>query len=152
LKITKTISSCSAFTFGASSAIWRSDWAQSGAKALDRLARDCVDCILSDYQMPLMDGLQLLKAVRARGDSTPFIFFTGQGNEQIAAEALRAGADDYFTKKVGFVHYERLLNSIERVVYFHRLNERREQAEAALRRVEERMRTCFAGVDDMVYF
>ena len=128
------------------------DWAQSGADALDRLDRDRVDCILSDYQMPLMDGLQLLKAVRARGDSTPFIFFTGQGNEQIVAEALRAGADDYFSKEVGFVHYERLLNSIEKVIYFHRLNESREQAETALSKAEERMRAYFAGVYDMVYF
>jgi PAS domain S-box-containing protein len=75
-----------------------------------------IDCIICDFQMPRMNGLELLRILRSEGDDTPFIFLTGQGNESLAAEALRAGADDYFTKDGGFAHYERLINSIRRIV------------------------------------
>ncbi len=92
------------------------DWAESARTALGKLAKAGYDCVLCDYQMPGMDGLQLLYKLRERGDQIPFIFLTGQGSEEIAAEALRAGADDYYTKEVGFAHYDRLINSIGRVV------------------------------------
>jgi len=92
------------------------DWAESARTALGKLAKAGYDCVLCDYQMPGMDGLQLLYKLREQGDQIPFIFLTGQGSEEIAAEALRAGADDYYTKEVGFAHYDRLINSIGRVV------------------------------------
>jgi PAS domain S-box-containing protein len=81
------------------------DKAESCDQALKRLSSEEYDCLLCDYQMPGMTGLELLKLLRSGGDETPFIFLTGQGNEEIAAEALRSGADDYFTKDLGFAHY-----------------------------------------------
>jgi|GEM_PF-2736639 len=54
--------------------------------------------IISDYDMPLEDGISLLKGLRKSGDYTPFILFTGKGNEQIAIEACNAGVDYYLTK------------------------------------------------------
>jgi PAS domain S-box-containing protein len=92
------------------------EWADSATHALEMLKTEEYDCILSDYLMQEMDGLELLKAVRHRSIDTPFIFLTGQGSEKIAAEALRFGADDYFTKEAGVAHYERLIGSIYRVV------------------------------------
>jgi PAS domain S-box-containing protein len=71
------------------------------------------DVIISDYQMPIMDGMQFLKAVRKRWPDLPFIFLTGQGNEEIAVEAFRNGADEYYTKEESFAHYERFANSIK---------------------------------------
>jgi CheY-like chemotaxis protein len=56
------------------------------------------DAIVSDYQMPEMDGIEFLKIVRARGDKTPFIIFTGKGREEVVIEALNAGADFYIQK------------------------------------------------------
>ena len=91
------------------------------------------DCILCDFQMPEIDGLQVLKALRERGNDSPFIFLTGQGNEKVAAEALRSGADDYFTKDVGFAHYERLANSIERLIESREREHKRVEAEARIR-------------------
>jgi PAS domain S-box-containing protein len=56
------------------------------------------DVIVSDYQMPEMDGIEFLKIVRSRGDKTPFIIFTGRGREEVVIEALNAGADFYIQK------------------------------------------------------
>jgi PAS domain S-box-containing protein len=73
------------------------------------------DCILCDYQMPGMSGLDLLSILMERDFDIPFIFLTGQGNEQVAAQALRYGADDYFTKHEGFAQYQRIVNTIQRL-------------------------------------
>jgi len=90
--------------------------AESGREALDLLKRDNIDCVLSDYQMPGMSGLELLKQLRDMGHDVPFIFLTGQGNEEVASEAFKDGANDYFTKEIGFAHFPRIINSIEQAV------------------------------------
>ncbi|WGI17721.1 response regulator [Methanonatronarchaeum sp. AMET-Sl] len=65
---------------------------------LDYIERDCIDCIVSDYQMPDMDSLNFLKKVRDRRKDLPFIMFTGKGREEVAMEALNLGADRYLQK------------------------------------------------------
>ena len=105
------------------------EWEKTPRSLLETDTELDYDCILCDFQMPGMDGLELLKALRERGSESPFIFLTGQGNEKVAAEALRSGADDYFTKDVGFAHYERLANSIERVIESRERERRRVEAE-----------------------
>ncbi|MCQ8894277.1 MAG: PAS domain S-box protein [Methanolinea sp.] len=56
------------------------------------------DAVISDYQMPVMDGIEFLKVLRKRGDDTPFIIFTGKGREDIVIQALNEGADFYLQK------------------------------------------------------
>lgn len=58
----------------------------------------CPDAILSDYQLPLWDGLQALHLVRDRGLDVPFIIVSGTIGEDLAVEAMRLGADDYLLK------------------------------------------------------
>ncbi len=89
---------------------------ESGQECLEYLETHAVDCILSDYQMPFMNGMELLKSLRERGIDTPFIFITGQGNEEIARNAFKSGANDYFTKEIGFAHFARILNSIGQAI------------------------------------
>ncbi|MBI5189193.1 MAG: response regulator [Nitrospirae bacterium] len=103
--------------------------ASSGQEVLEYLGREQVDCILSDYQMPGMDGMELLDRVRERTPRLPFIFLTGQGNEEVASEAFKHGANDYFTKDVGFAHFTRLINSIEQAVKQSAAVEARARAE-----------------------
>jgi len=74
------------------------DTAISALDALDMMKAAPYDAIISDYQMPVMDGIALLKHLRAEDSSTPFILFTGRGREEIAIEALNAGADFYLQK------------------------------------------------------
>jgi PAS domain S-box-containing protein len=66
--------------------------------AIELLRREKFDAIISDYQMPGMDGIAFLKHLRAGGDTTPFIIFTGKGRENVVIEALNAGADFYLQK------------------------------------------------------
>jgi DNA-binding response OmpR family regulator len=66
--------------------------------ALCLLDTKTYDAIVSDYQMPDMDGIAFLKKVRTSGNTTPFILFTGKGREEIVIEAINSGADFYIQK------------------------------------------------------
>jgi len=70
----------------------------SAKEGLALLAEKKFDAVISDYQMPSMTGLDLLKAIRAKGDGIPFIIFTGRGREEVVIEALNAGAAFYLQK------------------------------------------------------
>lgn len=65
---------------------------------LRRVINGSYDAVISDYQMPGMDGIELLKAIRAAGCLIPFIIFTGKGREDVVIEALNEGADFYLQK------------------------------------------------------
>lgn len=70
----------------------------SALEALDKLKRDRFDVIVSDYQMPGMNGIELLKKLKSAGDTTPYILFTGRGREDVAIDALNNGASFYLQK------------------------------------------------------
>lgn len=73
----------------------------SATAALDVLNAERIDCVVSDYDMPEMDGLELLERVRERDVDVPFVLFTGKGIEEIASEAISAGVTDYIQKEPG---------------------------------------------------
>jgi len=70
----------------------------SAPAALALLKKENFDAIISDYQMPEMDGIAFLKKLKFTGNTTPFIIFTGRGREEIVIEALNEGADFYLQK------------------------------------------------------
>lgn len=74
------------------------DTVQSAPVALDILAAGTFDAIISDFQMPGMDGIEFLKRVRAVDKAVPFILFTGRGREEVVIEAINNGADFYLQK------------------------------------------------------
>ena len=71
---------------------------ESAQKAFDLVHANRFEMIVSDYAMPDNDGIELLKAIRREGNKTPFILFTGKGDEEVAIEALNSGADFYLRK------------------------------------------------------
>ena len=72
--------------------------ATSAQAALDLLKTNGIQAVVSDYKMPGMNGIDLLKEVRANDKNIPFIMFTGKGREEIAVEAFENGADFYLQK------------------------------------------------------
>ncbi len=74
-------------------------YAADGAEALQALERERPAAVLTDLQMPQMDGLQLVQAIRKQHPLIPVILMTAHGSEQIAIEALRKGAASYVPKQ-----------------------------------------------------
>jgi CheY-like chemotaxis protein len=69
-----------------------------GDEALQHIHSQQYDAIVADYEMPGLDGLQLLRALRNAGDNTPFLVCTGKSRHEVVIEALNAGADFYLQK------------------------------------------------------
>lgn len=71
---------------------------ESGTLALEHLKKGRYDAVVSDYEMPDMDGITLLRTVREQYGDLPFILFTGRGREDVARDAVNIGADFYIQK------------------------------------------------------
>ncbi len=72
--------------------------AENCAGAIAEIQRETYDCALLDYRLPDGDGLELVIQIRALNINIPLIVLTGQGDDQIAVELLKAGASDYLSK------------------------------------------------------
>ena len=68
-------------------------------QAFQKLEKQTYDAIISDYEMPQKNGLDLLKEIRQQKNEIPFILFTGKGGEEVAIKALNLGADGYMNKQ-----------------------------------------------------
>ena len=99
--------------------------ASSAGEGLDRLAEDTYDCIVSDYDMPRRNGIEFLETVRDEYPDLPFILYTGKGSEDVASDAISAGATDYLQKASGTEQYELLANRIRNAVEQFRNTQRR---------------------------
>lgn len=87
--------------------------AQDGQSLLELVRREQPDLVLSDVNMPRGNGLDVLKTLRAEGNTTPFVFLTMHGEPALAAAAIRAGANGYVLKLSAG---EDLLNALRQVL------------------------------------
>ncbi|BCK77444.1 response regulator receiver protein [Acetobacter aceti NRIC 0242] len=73
---------------------------KNGKDALEYLSQNSVNLIISDFNMPEMNGLELLKAVRAnpRMAKTAFIILTGEASKELVQEAVKAGVNNFLAK------------------------------------------------------
>src|SRR5580704_11373626 len=78
---------------------WQMVYAGDGAQALDLMARSLPQAVLTDLQMPVMDGLALVEEIRKLYPKIPVVLMTGQGSEEVAVMALKAGAASYVSKR-----------------------------------------------------
>lgn len=67
-------------------------------EAIARLNHSSYDCVFLDYRLPEQDGLSLIRQWRTEGVTIPLVVLTGQGDEQIAVDLMKAGASDYLIK------------------------------------------------------
>jgi CheY-like chemotaxis protein len=78
---------------------WQVSYAANGAQALELMSRMLPQVVLTDLQMPDMDGLALVEEIRKQFPHTPVVLMTGQGSEEMAVLALKAGAASYVSKR-----------------------------------------------------
>jgi PAS domain S-box-containing protein len=109
--------------------------AANPSEGLAQLDED-IDCIVSDYEMPGMNGLEFLEAVRENYPQLPFILFTGKGSEEIASEAISAGVTDYLQKETGTDQFtilaNRVVNAVEQYRTRTELERRNKQLETVM--------------------
>ncbi|HEY6224052.1 MAG TPA: PAS domain S-box protein, partial [Gemmatimonadales bacterium] len=110
----------------------RVDTASALQAALDRQAWDL---IIADHSMPGFSGFAALTLVRERGLDVPFIFVSGTLGEDVAVEAMKAGANDYVVKG----NLKRLLPAMERELREAQVRWARRRAEVALAHSEQRL-------------
>lgn len=70
----------------------------SAKNAIEMLKTNIFDAVVSDYEMPGLNGIEFLKTVRKSGNNIPFIIFTGRSREDVVIEALNCGVDSYIQK------------------------------------------------------
>lgn len=119
----------------------------SAYSALDMLDENNYDAIVSDYQMPKMNGLEFLETIRnERGSDMPFIIFTGKGREEVAKEALNLGADRYLQKGTDVKSQYKVL--ADAIIQEIRHKRRWDQ----LQETQNKFRFMFNTIPDPAYF
>lgn len=111
------------------------------------LARDQWDVVISDYTMPQFSGLAALKIVQQHDPDLPFIINSGNIGEDIAVEAMRAGAHDYLMKS----NLSRLMPAIERELRESVVRRNGRKAQRELAENEARLRAIVSNVPGVVF-
>ena len=109
---------------------WRVALAADGEEALELIGRSAPAAVLTDLQMPRLDGLALVEQVRERFPRVPVVLMTGCGSEEIAIAALRAGAASYVPKRNLATD---LIPALEQVLAASRSDDGRQRALGSLK-------------------
>ncbi|ADN35376.1 multi-sensor signal transduction histidine kinase [Methanolacinia petrolearia DSM 11571] len=116
----------------------------SAVDAIKDLETTSYDVLISDYEMPALDGIEFLKRLRGKGIDTPFIIFSGRGREDVLIEAINNGADFYLQKggkpKAQFAELENMI----------RQSVSRKMAEKELKKSEERYRAVVESQTELI--
>lgn len=124
--------------------------AANGGEGVALAAAATFDLVAVDYNMPGMDGLATLAALKALPVPPPVIFVTGSDESRLAVTALKAGAIDYVVKTIDEDFFALLARTIEQALSAVRLLREKERAEAQLRESNARLQTLLQEVNHRV--
>jgi len=120
--------------------------AKSGSESLRQTD---YDIILLDYRLPDANGIEVLKELKTISGSVPIIIITSQGDEKVAADAIRFGASDYIPKSL--LTPDGLEQSIRNALRLQESDHERRKAETALRVSQERLASVIGNADLMIF-
>lgn len=107
-----------------------------------------VDCVVTDYDMPGKDGVELLREIRSDHPDLPVILFTGKGNEEVASDAVSAGVTEYMQKGTNPEQYVVLANRIYNVATAYRTTRKLHNARQQYRQLVEHAPNAILVVQD----
>ncbi len=119
------------------------------AGAIAALLQQQFDCVFLDYRLPDGDGLSLVQQVLNLGIKVPLVVLTGQGDEQIAVQVIKAGAYDYLSKSK--LSSENLSQILRNAIRFHQAEKEVELAKLRLQESEERYRLVLEAANDGIW-
>src|SRR5271157_1839024 len=120
---------------------------ETASAMTDALDREEWDFIISDYSLPQFSGLKALEVVKEKGLDIPFILVSGTIGEEVAVEAMRAGAQDYVMKN----NLSRLCLAIERELQDANARRQQRETEQRLKASEKRYRILFNSTEDAIF-
>jgi len=127
------------------------DIASDGEQGIAKYEADSYDLMFVDQNLPVYDGLEVIRILSSRGPLPPTVMITGTGDEKVAVEAMKLGAGDYIVKDTGAGYLELLPSAIEKLLRQRRADEEKQQAEEARRKSEERFRKLFEQSNDAIF-
>ncbi|BBM85736.1 hybrid sensor histidine kinase/response regulator [Candidatus Uabimicrobium amorphum] len=113
--------------------------ADSGSTGIDIYQNQTIDCVLLDYSLPGRNGLKVLNLLQEHDSHIPVIMLTGQGNEKIAVESMKNGAQDYLIKDEisKEILHKSVSNVVEKTTLKKQLAERATELESSNLRLEQ---------------
>lgn len=123
------------------------DVATNGTEGIIKVDNRTYDAVILDYSLPDIDGLEVLKQVNNKCNS-PVIIITGNGSEEVAAEAIKLGAFDYITKSVGYI--EKLPWIVNNVVMRYNLMKEKIKLEKKVEAQRDYLQAIFNDMEESV--
>jgi len=123
-------------------------------EAMLQLGEFDIDCVVADYQMPEVDGLELLERLRRERPELPYILATSEGSEDIASAAIDAGVSDYVVKDPRVDQLSVFASKIHRAVEAARLRQAMAESERRYRSLTEQSSDAILIIqdDELVFY
>lgn len=126
------------------------DLAPNGEVGIELSSQHIYDAIIVDYNMPDLNGIQVIQHLVKNDEIPPIIMLTGTGNEKIAVEAIKLGAFDYVIKDIDAIYLDLLPTVIEQGLQHRRLLKDKRLAEEKLERSEKYYRALIENSPDLI--